>query len=192
MSENTIENFKAAVHLIKPGELKAYGEITGAPRAGGAWRDKYGPPRFAAQFGGKFGATRRRPAPASTYRLYQEAGYEFKMPIHRVMSSKDPYGKNDDTGAGLLTFGAPRNSASARLRFLTLAARRPHRPLARQAPLVQVCDPRDRGRVREGQGAVGQGPPGGHRLRQEEAQGRRGGARGHQGGAGRGAERGRA
>ena len=66
MSENTIENFKAAVHLIKPGELKAYGEITGAPRAGGAWRDKYGPPRFAAQFGGKFGATRRRPAPAST------------------------------------------------------------------------------------------------------------------------------
>ena len=31
MSENTIENFKAAVHLIKPGELKAYGEITGAP-----------------------------------------------------------------------------------------------------------------------------------------------------------------
>ena len=60
MSENTIENFKAAVHLIKPGELKAYGEITGAPRAGGAWRDKYGPPRFAAQFGGnsaQFGAT---------------------------------------------------------------------------------------------------------------------------------------
>ena len=31
------------------------------------------------------------------------------MPIHRVMSSKDPYGKNDDTGAGLLTFGLSRD-----------------------------------------------------------------------------------
>ena len=31
------------------------------------------------------------------------------MPIHRVMSQKDPYGKNDDTGAGLLTFGLSRD-----------------------------------------------------------------------------------
>ena len=41
--------------------------------------------------------------------MYGEAGLEFKMPIHRVMSSKDPYGKNDDTGAGLLTFGLSRD-----------------------------------------------------------------------------------
>ena len=42
-----------------------------------------------------------------------EAGYEFKMPIHRVMSQKDPYGKNDDTGAGLLTFGLSRDKRRA-------------------------------------------------------------------------------
>ena len=41
--------------------------------------------------------------------MYGEAGLEFKMPIHRVMSSKDEYGKNDDTGAGLLTFGLSRD-----------------------------------------------------------------------------------
>ena len=35
------------------------------------------------------------------------------MPIHRVMSSKDPYGKNDDTGAGLLTFGLSRDKPAS-------------------------------------------------------------------------------
>ena len=35
------------------------------------------------------------------------------MPIHRVMSSKDEYGKNDDTGAGLLTFGLSRDKRRA-------------------------------------------------------------------------------
>ena len=34
------------------------------------------------------------------------------MPIHRVMSD-DPYGKNDDTGAGLLTFGLSRDKRRA-------------------------------------------------------------------------------
>jgi hypothetical protein len=45
--------------------------------------------------------------------MYGEAGLEFKMPIHRVMSSKDEYGKNDDTGAGLLTFGLSRDKRRA-------------------------------------------------------------------------------
>ena len=62
MAKATIDEFKKNVEAIPAGTLKAYGDLTSAPRGAGGWRDT----------------------------IYKETGLEFKIPIHRVSSKDDP------------------------------------------------------------------------------------------------------